>query len=149
MARTSVLSKAARVEPRPADRQAVEGLRQAVAGVTTLILRLPNGHEVVLPPDIVEVLQVSADQLSAGHAVMILASEVLLTPAEVGELLGVSRPYVARLLDQGLLPSERLPGSRHRVVPLADVLEFQQRRERRRQGRKAIADVVDSEQLPY
>jgi len=73
----------------------------------------------------------------------VLATEVRLTPAEVGELLGLSRPFVARLLDAGEIPSDRLPDSRHRVVHLADVLEFQLRRERRRAGRRRIADAAD------
>jgi excisionase family DNA binding protein len=79
----------------------------------------------------------------------VLASEVRLTPAEAGELLGLSRPFVARLLDAGELASEYLPGSRHRVIALADVLEFRARRERRREGRRRIADVVESSDLPY
>jgi len=37
----------------------------------------------------------------------------------------LSRSFVARLLDAGEIPSEHLPDSRHRVVRLADVLEFQ------------------------
>jgi excisionase family DNA binding protein len=72
-----------------------------------------------------------------------------LTPAEVGELLGLSRPFVVRLLDGGEIPSEHLPGSRHRVVQLADVLDFQARRERRRTGRRRVADAVESADLPY
>lgn len=40
-----------------------------------------------------------------GHAVTVLASHVRLTPAEVGELLGLSRPFVVRLLDAGEIPS--------------------------------------------
>jgi hypothetical protein len=35
------------------------------------------------------------------------------------------------------------------VVQLADVLDFQTRRERRRTGRRQIADVVESADLPY
>jgi hypothetical protein len=34
---------------------------------------------------------------------MVLATEICLTPAEVGELLGLSRPFVARLLDANVL----------------------------------------------
>ncbi|WP_460849147.1 helix-turn-helix domain-containing protein [Phytohabitans suffuscus] len=58
-----------------------------------------------------------------------------MTPAEVGDLLGFSRPYVVRLLAQGRIASEFLPDSRHRVVRLADILEFQRLRERCRTGR--------------
>jgi excisionase family DNA binding protein len=110
---------------------------------------LPGGQEVELSGGLLRVLQAAADELSAGHAVTVLASEVRLTPAEAGDLLGLSRPYVARLLDRGDIPAEYLPDSRHRMVRLADVLEFQARRERRREGRRRIAEAIDSEDLPY
>ncbi|BCB82470.1 hypothetical protein GCM10022251_70090 [Phytohabitans flavus] len=102
-----------------------------------------------MPAALVEILRASTDELSEGHSVTILASEVLLTPAEVGELLGLSRPYVVRLLDQGQIASEFLPDSRHRVVRLADVLDFQRQRERRRMGRQRIVEAIESEDLPY
>ncbi|MGA2307756.1 MAG: excisionase family DNA-binding protein [Acidimicrobiales bacterium] len=62
-------------------------------------------------------------------------AETILTPAEAAQLLGLSRPFVVRLLDDGEIPSERLPGSRHRRVRLSDVLAFSARREQRREGR--------------
>jgi excisionase family DNA binding protein len=149
MARSSVLGGATRVEPGPDDRRSAASLSRAVAGVARLIILLPDGQEIELPHALVRILQASADQLSAGHAVTVLASEVVLTPAEVGELLGLSRPFVARLLDQGQLSYEHLPHSRHRVVRLADVLEFQARREEHRRGRRRIAEVVEANELPY
>jgi len=73
----------------------------------------------------------------------------VLTPAEAGELLGLSRPFVSRLLDAGEIPSEQLPGSRHRRVRLSDVLAFQARRESRRAGRRAVAEAADAAGIPY
>jgi excisionase family DNA binding protein len=149
MVRTSVLGSATRVEPGPDDRRSATNLSRAVAAATHLVLRLPDGEEIELPDALVRILQASIDELSAGHAVTVLPSELLLTPAEVGDLLGLSRPFVARLLDQGTIASQNLPGSRHRVVRLVDVLDFQSRRERRREGRRRIVNTVESEDLPY
>lgn len=149
MARSSVLGAAAQVEPGPDDRDRAAAVSRAATGVSEATLRLPNGEEIALPASLVAVLRASAGQLSQGHGVTVLATEVRLTPAEVGELLGLSRPFVARLLDAGEIPAEHLPGSRHRVVRLADVLEFQARRERRRTGRRRIADAVEAADLPY
>jgi excisionase family DNA binding protein len=149
MARSSVLGEATRVEPTSDDRERVAAVSRAVAGASQAILRMPDGEEIALPESLVAVLVASASQLSQGHGVTVLATEVRLTPAEVGELLGLSRPFVARLLDAGDIPSEHLPGSKHRVVSLADVLEFQARRERRRAGRRRIADAVQAADLPY
>lgn len=148
MARSSVLGSAVRIQPGPGDRESARELSEAVAGATELTLRLPDGGEFQLPAALVEILRASARKLSEGNTVTILASEVLLTPAEAGELLGFSRPYVARLLDQGQIPSEFLPNSRHRVIRLEDLLDFQTRRDRRRAGRERILDATQSEDLP-
>ncbi|MFC7535027.1 helix-turn-helix domain-containing protein, partial [Actinoplanes sp. GCM10030250] len=149
MARSSVLGEATHVEPTSDDRDRAAAISRAAAGVSQATLRLPDGEEIALPQSLVAVLIASAGQLSQGHGVTVLATEVRLSPAEVGELLGLSRPFVARLLDAGEIPSEHLPDSRHRVVRLVDVLEFQARRERRRTGRRRIADAVHAADLPY
>jgi excisionase family DNA binding protein len=149
MARSSVLGEATRVEPTSDDRDRAAEISRVGAELSQAILRLPSGEEIALPESLVAVLIASAGQLSQGHGVTVLATEVRLTPAEAGELLGLSRPFVARLLDAGDIPSEHLPGSKHRVVRLVDVLEFQARRERRRAGRRRIADAVQAADLPY
>lgn len=149
MARSSVLGEATRVEPTSDDRDRAAAISRAAVGVSQATLRLPGGEEIALPESLVAVLIASAGQLSQGHGVTVLATEVSLTPAEVGELLGLSRPFVARLLDAGEIPSDHLPDSKHRVVRLVDVLEFQARRERRRAGRRRIADAVQAADLPY
>jgi excisionase family DNA binding protein len=149
MARSSVLSAAAQVEPGPEDRDRAAAVSRVAGRVSEAVLRFPDGEEIPLSASLVAVLLASAGQLSEGHGVTVLATEVRLTPAEVGELLGLSRPFVARLLDAGEIPAEHLPGSRHRVVRLADVLEFQARRERRRAGRRRIAEAVEAADLPY
>ena len=147
--RSSVLGSATKVEASARDHDVVAEVSQAVAHAGQVSLLLPSGAEIVLPDSLAIVLRASAEELSAGRSVTILASESLLTPAEVGQMLGLSRPFVARLLDQGQIPSERLPDSTHRVVKLADVLAFQERRERRREGNERIAELIESEDYPY
>lgn len=146
-----MFSKAVRVEPRPSDRESAAAVAQAVAtpGGLELHLQLPDGRAVPLPPALVEVLRLSADELADGRAVTVLPSEITLTPAETAQLLGLSRPFIVRLLDQGEIPFERLPRSRHRRVRLSDVLAFQARREQRRVGRRRVADAVEAADLPY
>jgi len=90
----------------------------------------------------------AANNLDAGHAVMAIPAEVTLTPAEAAELLGLSRPFVARLIERGDIPSDLLPDSRHCRIRLEDVLAFQARRERRAEGRRRIADIAATADLP-
>lgn len=150
MARSSVLGSALRIEPTAEERSAAEKVvRTAAAGSPRLVLRLADDTEVRLPESLLRVLLASAGELSEGHAVTVLSLDTVLTPAEVGELLGVSRPFVVRLLDEGRIPSEYLPDSRHRVVRLTDVLEFRLARRKRRTGRRRIAEEVESAELPY
>ena len=150
MARSSVLSSAVRVEPKKAERASAARVAQAVRGRSrSFTLQLPDGTTVPLPGALVEVLQASADEMADGHAVTVLPSEVSLTPAEAAKLLGLSRPFVVRLLDEGEIPSERLARSRHRRVRLSDVLAFQARRERRNAGRRRIAAAMEEADLPY
>ncbi len=113
-----------------------------------VVLRHADGSEVRVPAPLVEVMRTAAGELCVGHAVTILATETLLTPAETGRLLGLSRPFVARLLDEGTIPGTHLPGSRHRVVRLDDVLAFAERRRKRQEGRRRLAEAVDDADIP-
>lgn len=149
VARSSVLGRATQVQPRAEDRASAARVSQIAGDSSELVLRLHDGSEIVLPTSLMKVLTAAVSEFSVGHAVTVLASDARMTPAEVGELLGLSRPFVVRLLDTGEIPSEHLPGSRHRLVRLADVLDFQARRERRRTGRRRVADTVESADLPY
>ncbi|MFD7863385.1 helix-turn-helix domain-containing protein [Streptomyces sp. NPDC057682] len=142
MARSSVLAHAERVEPDPSHQQALAATARMAPDSVELLMRTPDGAELFLPKELIHLLLTSAGELARGHAVTVLASEVQLSPAEAAELLGLSRPFVARLLDAGDIPSTNLPGSSHRVVRLADILAFQQRRERRREGRRQIAEAL-------
>lgn len=149
MARTSVLAKATTVESSPEIQDALAKAGRVVPGEVYVILRSADGSESVLPEELVRILAASAGELAIGHAVTVLAAETHLTPAEAAELLGLSRPFVARLLDSGDIPSSHLPDSRHRIVRLADVLAFQERRARRREGRRRIAEAAEDAGLPY
>ena len=149
MGRTSTLATALRVEPAASDRAPVADVARAVRSATDGVrLQLADGTSMPLPAALVEVLGATADGLADGHSVTVLSADVSLTPAEVAELLGLSRPFVVRLLDDGEIPSTRLPRSRHRLR-LADVIEFQVGRERRRAGRQRIAAIIDDADLPY
>ena len=150
MPREGVLGQATRIEPVPAEHEALDSLRgREDLGGGELVLRTADGTEISLPSSLLQLVVSAASNLAAGRAVMAIPAEVLLTPAEAAELLGLSRPFVARLLERGDIPSEFLPESRHRRIKLEDVLAFQDRRERRSEGRSRIADVAASAELPY
>ncbi|MCI1747214.1 MAG: helix-turn-helix domain-containing protein [Acidipropionibacterium sp.] len=60
------------------------------------------------------------------------------TPAEAAKIMGVTRQFVDRLCEDGVLSFRRLPGSRHRRIRVQDVLDAAAEREQIRRG----ADVI-------
>jgi excisionase family DNA binding protein len=113
------------------------------------MLTFPDGSSVALPVPLVDLVRSIVGELASGRGVTVLPADTVVTPAEVAELLGLSRPFVVRLLDEGVIASERLPSSRHRRIRLDDVLAFAAQREQRREGRRRIGDAVADAGLPY
>lgn len=64
-------------------------------------------------------------RLSEGKAVAMMPMEQEVSPQEAAEILRVSRPYAAKLFDEGAIPSRRV--GTHRRALTADVLAHQQR----------------------
>ncbi|MBX2798154.1 MAG: helix-turn-helix domain-containing protein [Myxococcales bacterium] len=71
-------------------------------------------HQALPPP------ACALEHLAQGHAVTVTPYNAEVTPRQAAELLGVSRPYVMKLLHQGTLAHRRV-GAHHRI-PLEDVV---------------------------
>ena len=75
-----------------------------IRSAAVLMVRILDGSIVGLSESLLQILQASAGELAEGHSVTLVASEVVLSPAEAADLLGLSRPFVVRLLDDGRFP---------------------------------------------
>jgi excisionase family DNA binding protein len=64
--------------------------------------------------------------MARGVAVTLAPVSMRLTTSQAAEILGVSRPTLIRLLQDGVIPYEQ--PRRHRLLRLDDVLAFQQQR---------------------
>ncbi|MDL9978660.1 helix-turn-helix domain-containing protein [Microbacterium candidum] len=84
------------------------------------------------------------DDVAHGARIVVLRAEDEVTPAEAAELLGVTRQFVDRLCEDGVLPFRRLPGSRHRRIRVQDVLDVAAEREQRRTGRDALRAALSA-----
>ncbi|GAA4006441.1 hypothetical protein GCM10022631_17330 [Deinococcus rubellus] len=79
-------------------------------------------------------------EIAQGHAVQLLPVEAELRTQEAAELLGISRPHLVKLLDEGQLPSWKV--GTHRRIRLDDVLTYrEQRMAARLQALQELADL--------
>ena len=78
--------------------------------------------------------------MRVGKAITVAPVDQLLTTQEAANFLGISRPTLVRLLEEGALPYERTTGGRHRRIRLQDVVSYQQRK--RGERRASLSDLV-------
>lgn len=109
----------------------IDFLRRALDAGAQVILEQPDGQR-VSSRELSQFLSAAVSEIAAGNEVVLLRGEAEVSPAEAGDLLGISRQFVDRLIDVGKLPARRLPGSRHRRLRVTDVVVFAQRRDERR-----------------
>lgn len=139
-------------QPALAEVRAAEVERSQLRAVRTLVGTAPErvrvrvgDREMDLPRSLVRVLVAAAGSLEDGDAVAIVAEEAEVSPAQAARLLGVSRQYVDRLVNSGVLSASRLPGSSYRRIPVRAVLAQRAARDRKREGiRRVVADATDA-----
>ena len=80
------------------------------------------------------------ESLVHGVPVKVVPLEAELTTGEAAEILGVSRPYLVRLLEEGAIPYRKV--GTHRRIRGKDLLDYL---ERSRQRGKELADRLTAE----
>ena len=95
----------------------------------------PDGEQVLLPQEVYRILVSVVEALREGKAVAVVPRTQRLTTQEAADFLGVSRPTLVKLLEEGKIPYEQ-PG-RHRRVLFSDVLAYL---DHQRQHRRAVLD---------
>ena len=88
------------------------------------------GDPTPIPLSVADALRQIVHLLAHARAVTILPADEQLTTQQAADLLNVSRPYLIRLLDQGVMPYTRTGA--HRRLRVADVLVYKQRRDAER-----------------
>jgi excisionase family DNA binding protein len=98
----------------------------------------PAGLPRPIPDEIFRILDQVATALAAGEGITVVPTDAAMTTQQAADFLGVARPTLVRLLENGHIPFER-PG-RHRRVKLQDLLDYQSRF--RADRRAALRDLA-------
>ncbi|WP_114203049.1 helix-turn-helix domain-containing protein [Janibacter anophelis] len=99
-----------------------------------------EGDRVELTEQLQAILKNVVNALSHGQSISILTRDEEITTQQAAEILGLSRPTVVRLIDDGEL-SAHVPGAVRRKLRLADVLAY--REELRDRRNRFITDSSD------
>jgi excisionase family DNA binding protein len=134
--------------PEPADEVApvlsylkAHAARHGTTPTPTYFLSGADEHEQVeIPAAVYQVLLHVLEAMQAGKAVTVAPQSTLLTTQQAADVLGVSRPTVVKLIDDGILPAET-PGRRRRLVKLDDLLTY--RAKRRADQYRALLETSD------
>src|SRR5579863_10418598 len=92
----------------------------------------PDGEQVPLPAEVYRVLRQVVEVMRQGKATVVAPHGLMLTTQEAADFLGVSRPTLVKLLEEGAIPFEK--PNRHRRVKLRDLLAFQEKRQAERRA---------------
>ena len=107
-------------------------------GRAKIQIRIDNKYEDV-PKHAVPLIAKIMEKMGAGQSVEVRSIHEFLSTTEAAEVLNVSRPYVVKLLDQGLIPCVTTEGN-HRRIERTDLLNFKARKdEERRKFVNALA----------
>jgi excisionase family DNA binding protein len=101
----------------------------------SLRLQVKDGSrhdELVLPPSVARLLLGILTEVGRGNAVALAPIQAELTTSQAAELLGVSRPFLTKLLNDGVIPFRKV-GAHHRVL-LQDVLAYKRETFAKRQA---------------
>ncbi len=110
--------------------QALEpGVRLTVEG---------QAEAVVLTRELTEALRALLAPLAQGRMVRVVPLEAELTTQEAAEILGVSRPYLVRLLESGKIPYRKV--GTHRRIRVEDLLAYKERAQA--QGQAILDELV-------
>jgi len=101
----------------------------------------PDGMGRALPSDLGSFLGQILAHLKQGGSITLRQDDTTLTTMKAAQLLGVSRQFLARLLEAGLIPFH-LVGT-HRRVYARDLLVFKAKRDSAR--RKTLDDLARAE----
>lgn len=126
----------------PADLEAMLDLSRFLAHTSAPAALLgPDGQTVPLPMEAFQVLVAVVESMRAGKAITVAPLDQWLTTQEAANFLGISRPTLVKLLEQGEIPFERPTSGRHRRVLLNEVLDYQRRK--RAQRRVTLDELTE------
>lgn len=126
----------------PKDAEALAEVEAVLRSKATPIELGGADVKTILPDELREVLANVVMALRRGQAITLAPHAMRLTTQQAADLLGISRPTLVKLLENGKIPYET--PSRHRRIQLIDLLNYQA--SRRGENRDALRSLSQEAQ---
>lgn len=114
-------------------------LMRLASGDARAYVHEASGHQVDFPENLISVLTYIAKAMQQDDELLLMKRHRVLTTQEAADFVGVSRQYMVRLMDSGVIPCERT--GKHRRVRLSDIVAYQQHRAA--MGKAAMDSMTD------
>ena len=126
------------VEADQQDKQALQGVQEMLSHVAidpqrSAYLVGPDNERIRVPEPLFRILRQAASMLSRGQRITLAPISKELSTQEAADLLRVSRPYLIKLLDEGLIAFTKT--GRNRRVMFGDVVKYMNQRDNERRER--------------
>jgi excisionase family DNA binding protein len=132
-----------RLEPSEVSPESLRQLEELVQDGRHPALLGSSDEHVELPEALYDLLVFVVAAMKRKQAIVLMPEDAALTTQAAAQFLGMSRPYLVRLLDAGQLPCHRV--GTHRRILLRDLRAYQAQRDRERRGRlDALGAAVDA-----
>ena len=102
----------------------------------------PDGECIELPKSVFQVLRQIVFHMMHGRAIFIVPEDKQLTTQEAADILGVSRPFLIKLLDEHKIPFIKV-GRHHRIL-FRDLMRYKKERDTERE--KTLEEIAQISQ---
>jgi excisionase family DNA binding protein len=112
----------------------MKGLAASVADLHHISLNLrihddqsDTDKDVAIPSSLIRHIEFILTTMAQGKGIEMITLEDKLSTQQAADMLGVSRPFVVKLLEEGQIPFEKV--GTHRRIQLSDLKAYEQKQE--------------------
>jgi len=128
-----------KISPEEVSPEILKQLYQVLHNQHSAVLIGSEDNRIVLPQALNDLVLFVVDAMNRKQAVFMMPEDEAFTTQAAATFLGMSRPYLVRLLEAGTIPFNRV--GTHRRIWFSDLLDYQQKRSKER---KTILDEMTS-----
>ena len=114
-------------------------LLRLASGEARAYVHEASGNQVDFPENLISVLASIVQSMQQNDELLLLSRHRVMTTQEAADFVGVSRQYMVRLMDSGVIACDRT--GKHRRVRLSDIVAYQQHRAAT--GKAAMDSMTD------